>query len=116
MATEFSRSTLAKHSNTFRSRHRVTTAAADSAYKGPSYQERDRWSELATADRGRHLAEPARTLNSVELEDALQGMPEGNYAFVFFDTTLENSGTASEMVGLMLEDDSTWRVIGYQTL
>lgn len=57
-----------------------------------------------------------RAFNSVELEDALEDMPEGNYAFVFFDTTLDNSGTASEMVGLMLEDDSTWRVIGYQTL
>lgn len=57
-----------------------------------------------------------RAFNSVELEDALEDMPEGDYAFVFFDTTLENSGTASEMVGLVLEDDSTWRVIGYQTL
>jgi len=57
-----------------------------------------------------------RAFNSVELEDALEDMPEGSYALVFFDTTLENSGTASEMVGLMLEDDSTWRVIGYQTL
>ena len=57
-----------------------------------------------------------RAFNSVELDDALEDMPEGNYAFVFFDTTLEKGGTASEMVGLMLEDDSTWRVIGYQTL
>jgi len=57
-----------------------------------------------------------RAFISVELEDALEDMPEGNYAFVFFDTTLENSGSASEMVALMLEDDSTWRVIGYQTL
>ena len=57
-----------------------------------------------------------RAFNSVELEDALEDMPEGNYALVFFDTTLEDGGTASEMVGLMLEDNLTWRVIGYQTL
>ena len=42
---------------------------ADSAYKGPLFQERNRPSELrpakcgpTTADRGRHLAEPARPL------------------------------------------------------
>ena len=57
-----------------------------------------------------------RDFKSVELEDSLEDMPAGNYAFVFFDTTLSNNGSASEMVGLMLEDDSTWRVIGYQTL
>lgn len=57
-----------------------------------------------------------RAFISVELEDALEDMPEGNYAFVIFDTTLENSNSASEVVALMLEDDSTWRVIEYQIL
>lgn len=57
-----------------------------------------------------------RTVRSVELEDALEDMPEGNFAFVSFDTILEDNSSASEMVGLMLEVDSTWRVIGYQTL
>lgn len=57
-----------------------------------------------------------REVTSVELEDSLEGMPAGKYAFAIFDTTLANDGSASEMVGLVLEDDSTWRVIGYQTL
>lgn len=57
-----------------------------------------------------------RKLNSVEFHDSLEDMPAGSYAFVIFDSSLADNGSASEMVGLMLEDDSTWRVIGYQTL
>lgn len=54
-------------------------------------------------------------LNSVEFHDSLEDMPAGSYAFVFFDSTLADNGSTSEMVGLMLDDDATWRVIGYQT-
>ena len=56
-----------------------------------------------------------REFNSIEFDDSLEDMPAGSYAFVYFDTTLTNNGSASEMVALVLEDDSTWRVIGYQT-
>jgi len=74
------------------------------------------WAEHAGRIRNSIGVVSQRTFNSVELEDALEDMPENNYAFVYFDTTLENGSTTSEMVGLMLEDDSTWRVIGYQIL
>ena len=57
-----------------------------------------------------------RKLNSVEFHDSLEDMPAGKYAFVIFDSSLADNGSTSEMVGLMLDDDSTWRVIGYQTL
>ncbi len=56
-----------------------------------------------------------RDFNSIEFDDSLEDMPAGSYAFAIFDTTLTNRRSATEMVGLMLEDDSTWRVIGYQT-
>ena len=57
-----------------------------------------------------------RKLNSIEFHDTLEDMPAGDYAFVIFDTSLAENGSTSEMVGLMLGDDSMWRVIGYQTL
>ena len=57
-----------------------------------------------------------RTFSSIEYHDSLDEMPAGDYAFVFFDSTLANKGSAGEMVGLVLDDDSMWRVIGYQTL
>ena len=76
----------------------------------------NQWAEHAGRIRRPLGAVSHRTFRSVELEDASEDMPEGTYAFVFFDTILEDGGSASEMVGLMLEDDSTWRVIGYQTL
>lgn len=57
----------------------------------------------------------ARSLQSVEYEDP-PDMPHGEYAFVIFDTLLEGDARATELVGLMLDDDSRWRVIGYQTL
>ena len=57
-----------------------------------------------------------RDFNSIEFDDSLEDMPAGKYAFAFFDATLTDNGSASEMVGLMLQEDSTWRVIGYQTL
>ena len=57
-----------------------------------------------------------RELNSIEFHDSLEDMPAGDYAFVIFDSSLADNGKTSEMVGLMLDDDSMWRVIGYQTL
>ena len=56
-----------------------------------------------------------RTFNTVEFHDSLEDMPDGSYALVFFDSVLADDRNASEMVGLMLDDDSSWRVIGYQT-
>ena len=58
----------------------------------------------------------SRSLSTVEFHDSLEEMPSGSYAFVFFDSVREGNRTAKEMVGLMLEEDSSWRVIGYQIL
>jgi hypothetical protein len=57
-----------------------------------------------------------REFKSVEFHDSLEDMPAGKYAFVFFDSSLADNSSASEMVGLSLDVDSIWRVIGYQTL
>ncbi|MBT8077528.1 MAG: DUF4019 domain-containing protein [Gammaproteobacteria bacterium] len=57
-----------------------------------------------------------RKLDSIEFQGSLEDMPDGKYAFVIFDSSLADTSSASEMVGLMLDEDSMWRVIGYQTL
>lgn len=73
------------------------------------------WAEHAGSFRQQLGTVGHRQFKSVEFHDALEEMPEGRYAFVFFDSSLADNGRASEMVGLMLDDDSMWRVIGYQT-
>ena len=57
-----------------------------------------------------------RLLDSIEFQDSLEDMPAGEYAFVVFDSTLADGSSAAEMVGLVLDDDAVWRVIGYHTL
>lgn len=76
----------------------------------------DQWAEHAASYRQPLGVVNHRVFKSVEFHDSLEDMPAGDYAFVFFDSTLSEDGSVSEMVGLMLDDDLTWRVIGYQTL
>lgn len=76
----------------------------------------NQWAEHAGSFRRPLGIVNGREFASVEYHDTLEDMPAGNYAFVFFDSSLADNGSASEMVGLMLDDDSIWRVIGYQTL
>ena len=75
----------------------------------------NQWAEHAASYRQPLGIVAYRKLNSIEFHDSLEEMPAGDYALVFFDSSLADNGNASEMVGLVLEDDSTWRVIGYQT-
>ena len=74
------------------------------------------WAEHAESYRQPLGAVDHREFKSVEFHDSLEDMPAGDYAFVFFDSSLADNGSASEMVALTLDDDSMWRVIGYQTL
>lgn len=75
----------------------------------------DEWAVHAGSYREPLGTVDARALNSVEFHDSLEDMPAGEYAFVTFDTSLADEGSTSELVGLMMDEDSTWRVIGYQT-
>ena len=76
----------------------------------------NQWAEHAASYRRPLGIVDHREFNSIEFHDSLEDMPPGDYAFVFFDSTLADNGSASEMVGFVLDDDQTWRVIGYQTL
>ncbi len=75
----------------------------------------EQWAEHAGGYRQPLGVVESRTLASVERLDSLEEMPAGEYAFVSFDSALEDNRNASEMVGLVLGEDSVWRVIGYQT-
>ena len=76
----------------------------------------DQWAEHAGSYRNPLGIVDSRKLDSIEFHDSLEDMPAGDYAFVIFDSVLADGGSASEMVGLILDDGATWRVIGYQTL
>ena len=76
----------------------------------------EQWAKHAGSYRQPLGAEVRREFKSVEFHDSLEDMPAGKYAFVTFDSSLRDNGNASELVGLILDADSMWRVIGYQTL
>ncbi len=76
----------------------------------------NQWAEYVVNSRKPLGVVKRREFNTVEFHDSLEDMPAGSYALVFFDSSLTDNASASEMVGLMLSDDSVWRVIGYQTL
>ena len=57
-----------------------------------------------------------REVGSIEFHDSLEEMPVGEYAILIFDSAFTNNGSASEVVALALDDDSTWRVVGYYIL
>ncbi len=73
------------------------------------------WAEHAGAYRQPLGNISDRELNSIEFQDSLEDMPAGEYAFVVFDTSLADDGSTIEMVGLKRDEESVWRVIGYQT-
>ena len=75
----------------------------------------EQWAEHAGSYRNPLGTVQSRSLDSIEFQDSLEEMPDAEYAFAIFDSTLADGGSATEMVGLMLDDDETWRVIGYQT-
>ena len=80
-----------------------------------NYVDATEWAEYAGNMRQPLGVVSDRQFNTVEFHDSLEDMPDGSYALVFFDSVLADDRNASEMVGLMLDDDSSWRVIGYQT-
>ena len=75
----------------------------------------NQWAEHAGSYRQPLGIVEHRKFNSIEYHESLEDMPAGDYALVFFDSSLSNNASATEIVGLMLDDDSMWRVIGYQT-
>ena len=76
----------------------------------------EQWAEHAGSYRQPLGVVDHRKFKSIEFHESLEDIPVGKYDLVFFDSSLADNSDASEMVGLMLDDDSMWRVIGYQTL
>lgn len=61
---------------------------------------------------------PLGTLNrreagSIEFNATLDGIPDGDYAILMFESDFANNRSVTEVVAFSLEADSVWRVIGY---
>ncbi|NND57236.1 MAG: DUF4019 domain-containing protein [Xanthomonadales bacterium] len=54
-----------------------------------------------------------RELSSSEFHESLPGAPDGQYFIFTFDSSFENNEYATEVIAVMKEDDSKWRVVGY---
>ncbi|MFQ5609948.1 MAG: DUF4019 domain-containing protein [Woeseiaceae bacterium] len=98
--------------------HAVDGGRLRETWSGCSEVMRER---VAPEDWANHLAssrEPLGTLNhreffTIEYQDSLEDVPDGRYALLSFHSSFENKDGVEEVVALALEDDSTWRIIGY---
>ncbi len=75
----------------------------------------NQWAEHAGGFRQPLGTVNQRAITDVEYVDSLEGMPAGEYAFVTFEGSSADDRRTYELVGLVLGDDSIWRVMGYQT-
>ncbi|MDJ0909621.1 MAG: DUF4019 domain-containing protein [Woeseiaceae bacterium] len=80
-----------------------------------SMTDADQWAEHAGSYRQPLGDVLNREVTSIEIQESLEDMPAGQYAFVTFSSSLADGRNVTEMIGLMLDDDAAWRVIGYQT-
>lgn len=71
------------------------------------------WQAYADALRGRLGAMQERKVVSAEATTSLEGMPRGQYVRIDYQTAFERRKRARETVGLRLEADGSWRVLGY---
>ena len=54
-----------------------------------------------------------RELDETEYHDSLPEMPDGRYALLIYSSEFEKISSIAEVVGVMEEENSKWRVIGY---
>ncbi len=71
------------------------------------------WADHVSSTRQPLGVRKHRATDSIELLDSLEEMPDGKYALVAFTSTFSDNREATEVVGLVLDSESTWRVIGY---
>jgi len=56
----------------------------------------------------------SRNLETSEVQETLEGLPDGEYFIFVFESSYENRKyIVSEIVALAKEADSSWRVVGY---
>ena len=77
--------------------------------------ESDDWANYVANTREPLGAAKHREFSTIEFLDSLDEMPDGDYALVAFKGSFEKGGSVEEVVGLALENDSSWRVLGYYT-
>ena len=56
-----------------------------------------------------------RELDESEFHDSLPDAPDGRYALLIYSSEFEKISFVTEVVALVEEDNSEWRVVGYYT-
>jgi hypothetical protein len=74
---------------------------------------RDDWVEMMRARRRPLGAAVKRTFIEYAHETSLPGCPDGEYIILNYTTTFDKKKNAAEMVTVMRDTDSAWRVAGY---
>lgn len=74
---------------------------------------REDWVEMMRSRRKPLGAAVKRAFIEYAYHTSLPGCPDGEYIILSYTTTFENKNNSSEMVTVMRDTDSAWRVAGY---
>lgn len=90
----------------------------EESYKTASTVLRNEVAQEEWAAHIRNIREPfgqlnQRTVVSSDVYDSLPDAPPGKYVIFTFDSSFENNSSAAEVVGVVKENDGSWRVVGY---
>ncbi len=73
----------------------------------------DDWATNLRSNRQPLGALDHRELTSIEFHASLEEMPDGEYAILTYTSAFSENPGIEEVVGLALDAESQWRVIGY---
>ncbi len=73
---------------------------------------KDEWNLYLSKVRGNEGSVSSREIADQRVSTNPQGLPQGSYIVMVYDTKFSNGNSANELVTLQNED-GTWRVMGY---
>ena len=72
-----------------------------------------KWENLMIGSRNPLWKNISRDIISIEYKNELQGVPDGEYCIIIYNSVFENKKNASETITIKKSEDEKWKVAGY---
>ncbi len=72
-----------------------------------------KWENLMIGSRNPLGKNISRDIISIEYKNELQGVPDGEYCIIIYNSVFENKKNASETITIKKSEDEKWKVAGY---
>jgi len=72
-----------------------------------------KWENLMIGSRDPLGKNISRDIISIEYKNELQGVPDGEYCIIIYNSVFENKKNASETITIKKSEDEKWKVAGY---